>query len=695
MRDRTLLDNPSESDQWVRLIQPYLDCDRAAVKQIGVESETLKPWAQFLWFQQTAAYRIPQWMKSAGTEALQDAPAAYGIYEMMARCGGYLGVQRFGAHMALPALDQNIRNSLASVIDIPDSVLTEPGLRGILREEFIPKDKVFEAFSPLPRFAAKRLRKEAENDLESNLSWSALATLIEDEQFGMIANLLVDSANAVESSQAETVEDMLPLVEGHRYSAVIEAFQYDRFREFGEIIDTIGNLDLHDPRYNMGLLLRYYDRIQEAKGVPSSKRAKASRNFTMQGLLEKTRYANDSPSLMVANEFVRASPNHEIGVRWQIMTDKKPTVEKLNQWEKSLKEDPISFRLMGDRFKSLEDSENAVRCYKASMNLLPTYETARDLAAHYQSTDQLEEWEQVLLDYLETEDLGLEHAGVQRILANGLISQGRWRDAKHYAVMAAQTYQAISMEVASYVLEGLAEWDESQQWIKALSQSYPSSSGMDWYSWCRRTGRGDVESARELARRQFQVPAWKGSFPHVCYLIMEDELDQATTIYERIHRKKFTDSGALLLHDLYIEQGETKKAARTLDNAKEVIQERLVEWKREKSSSDSNEKDSIAPQKVVLDLVKLIESSDVDITEVERVAEQIESMNAVAQSYNYYFLARKLARSGEEDLAIQYWQKSLNAVHGNVYYATMSGTELCSRTVTSRDNDSSRDKDDL
>jgi hypothetical protein len=206
MEERRLLEQPGEADQWMRLIEPYLDCDRAAVKQVGADNESLEPLAKFLWFQLTAAYRIPQWIKSSGLEVLEDAPAAYGVYEMMARCGNYLGIQRYGANMAMHALTHNVRSSLESVIDIPPSVLAEPGLRGILRQDVLPRDFGIHRFSSVPKFAATRLRSEAAKDLQTNLSWSVLATLLEDEQFASIVNALIDSTNAVEHSQADVVE---------------------------------------------------------------------------------------------------------------------------------------------------------------------------------------------------------------------------------------------------------------------------------------------------------------------------------------------------------------------------------------------------------------------------------------------------------------------------------------------------------
>jgi len=696
MEERSLLEKPAESDQWMRLIEPYLDCDRAAVKQVGADNESLEPLAKFLWFQLTAAYRIPQWIKSSGLEVLEDAPAAYGVYEMMARCGGSLGVQRYGANMALPALSQNIRNSLETVIDIPGSVLAKPGLLGILREELLPKGLGFEIFSPVPKFAAIRLRKETAKDSETNLSWSALATLLEDEQFAQIVNMLVDSTNAVEHSNADLVKTLMPLVEGHRYADVIRSFQYDRNREFDKIIETVGELDLHDPRPNMGTLLKYHFRIQKAKGNRIEQGMMPTRNFTMQGLLEQITHAAKSPgSVMVANEFRKIVPNHELVVRWAILTDEKPTIEKLQEWEQKLRDDPISFRLIGQRFHALGDQENSVRCYERSMELLPTYKTASELAKHYQRTDQSEKWEQVLLDYLETEDLGLEHAGARRQLVDGLARQGRWQDAKHHAILAANTYQATSMIAASNVLEALAQWDESERWIQAVSQSYPSTSGYHWYYWCRRTGRGELEAARRLAIETFQTRRLKTSFAHACFLVMEGELDTAAEMFLRLQQKRRYDSQTLMLHDLYLQLGADEKGIQGLVSLKKRTRASVAREKWKNPEYGSSDDEPVPLNIVKLALINLIESDELEQAAITKLDRQIESIDGVQQSVHWYYLARHLARSEKETQAISYWKKSLNAIQGNMPFSTLSGWELSKRSGTSRADDSSRDESDL
>ena len=56
--------------------------------------------------------------------------------------------------------------------------------------------------------------------------------------------------------------------------------------------------------------------------------------------------------------------------------------------------------------------------------------------------------------------------------------------------------------------EGLKEWEQAELWQRRMTERYPNSSLFYWYCFCKRTGHGDTEAAREYveqslaARRQ-------------------------------------------------------------------------------------------------------------------------------------------------------------------------------------------------
>ena len=87
------------------------------------------------------------------------------------------------------------------------------------------------------------------------------------------------------------------------------------------------------------------------------------------------------------------------------------------------------------------------------------------------------------------------------------MKEGRWGEAKPHADAAAASWAAFGMECASACAEGLKEWDEAELWMKRLSERYPKNGWARWYLFCKRTGHGDLASARALAEEHVQEVA--------------------------------------------------------------------------------------------------------------------------------------------------------------------------------------------
>ena len=84
-------------------------------------------------------------------------------------------------------------------------------------------------------------------------------------------------------------------------------------------------------------------------------------------------------------------------------------------------------------------------------------------------------------------------------MANKLMSEGRFEEAKPYADAAAATWAAFGMVCASQCYEGLKDWAQAEQWSRLTSERYSRRNWAYWYTWCKRTGHGDVKAARAVA----------------------------------------------------------------------------------------------------------------------------------------------------------------------------------------------------
>lgn len=163
------------------------------------------------------------------------------------------------------------------------------------------------------------------------------------------------------------------------------------------------------------------------------------------------------------------------------------------------------------------------------------------LAAQYKKQGDPTRWKATLDDFLaKTEDHALDHAKVRVDIANALMAEGRFADARPYAAAAAQTYAGWAMACAQQCAEGQKEWEVAEGWARAASERYPETMGATWLSFCERTGKGDIAAARAQARAQAagligKPRASTDSLLHVAFVfVLAGDTKRAAEALERI-----------------------------------------------------------------------------------------------------------------------------------------------------------------
>ncbi|MHB8972267.1 MAG: tetratricopeptide repeat protein [Pirellulaceae bacterium] len=690
----------SASAAWTKLIKPYCMCDRAALKQVGEQDLAVKPWAAQLRFQLASSYQQPRWMYECANEVRDICPTAYGVYAHLVAHGSWLALTRSGAAWAPELFARCVPQSLLAIPGVPASiqqlVTAKEPQKGWFGRLFGGSD-ASELSAALPMSLAKKLREEAEQTVPADLSWSALAYLLEEEQFVQIVHTLDNARNATERPLADEVDATLPLIKGHRYAAFVDFQRFSARQDSPKMYDLLGTIRIQDPRMNMYSMIYTTLDILDAggKGIGRTAFENAQRNFTMPGMLEylsvftpaEYPFADESAKMFVTE--VRAiMPHSDYGTYLEIRWTKNPTPEQLKQWEGQLKEDPRGFNALADRYRAVGDVDSAIRCCEKSLVSSPTVAAATQLADLYLKRGDTDKWEQTLLDYLETEDLGLEHGSALQMLAVGFANRGLWRKAKPFAEEFGQTWSGSGLLLAGEICEGLAEWQESEHWMREVSESYPSGGAYNWYFWCRRTGRGDVEAARELATPFFAVYtsptreelAIKGAF-HLLNGDTRDGLDA----YRKALVVKPTFTCTFMVAQLARALGDEKMRSDVLD----AMQKSCLERAEEK---ESDEQKGMAAG---LAIIQLMKSGDASEERLARIDELLQAVEPTSRGAFAYCLGKELDDLGKKSEADKYWRRSLVVPRYDIPTSTLAGFELAKRHGTSRPDDDVLDEDDL
>jgi tetratricopeptide (TPR) repeat protein len=686
-------DSASKQAEWTKLIKPYASSNRAVVKQLGQDVHELKPWSTYLNFQLSCFARDSDSMYKVANDAGGVCPMAYGAFVEMAQHGQQLGVVRMGAHVAPAAFAHFMPITLGGVPGLPaeiQALLPSDATKAAELEKLANDPNPKDEFSAVPGLFAEKLRERSRTKAEGDLSWSALASLLEEELFVEEALYMHVAMNATEWSQQGEVDSLLPLVKKHRYASFIECFTLGNVRDPVRLFGYFGKMEVRDPRWNMYPMFGRIGYLKNERGeaIGSKLMAEASRGFTLPDEIEYLMPGGSSgiradldDAAASANEVSKIAPGSPVGVRALIQATKDPTLKDLETWEKDAADDSVSLTTVGREFFKAGREDDAIRCWEKAIEAQPnSLEATTELAACFRKQGDLKNWETTLVEFLKTESVGLEHSVAQQELALGFAHDGDWKKARPYALAAAQTYSERSLNVGSLIMEGLAEWDISEQMAHASATGYPTNEGAGWFIWCRRTGRGDVKSAEQLADQYFQLP-----HPHPTeeshmllglYQQLKGNLQAARDSYLQALAIKRTFTFTCLVAELSKEIKDEGTEAEVLAAMEKEVAQPVDKTVRTPEVDQAG--------LLLLDLVKNGNPTAERVSAIEDSLLKIDERHRPSAVAWCYFVGNALEAAVQEKEAEKFWRRALIDPDRQPLLATLAGAKLAAHSGTAR-----------
>ena len=689
---------------WFELVGPFCSFEREPLIDISARRASLRQLAERLSFEQHRAFGDDRWLLDSARRTMGVCPDEYGIYAALAVPGAPLGVGRMGAYYAPAALGHFLPQRLATLPELPEAVQND--IRAAAGEEQPaegqPADdrpgdpNTEDVFSIVPTYVAEDLQAATKaGDDTGEPSWAVLGDLIAEEQFVQAANYLQIATNATESSLAEDVAGVLPMIKGHRYARYVASYSVNMRRETARFYEVIGDLPLLDPRGNMqAMFYRTWRAPNEAgqnrRGYDAAYRAFFGRNLTYPGMFESYdrlrstfwSQIDRAGRRMFARDFQRISPNSPQALRLEISLAGEPTYEKVAEWEGAAGEDPQVFVTLGQAYRKLQHFEDAIRCFERSIELSPTKDAFVALADAHRAADQEDLWQPTLERFFEVESMGLEHAQVHSMIARDLMAKDKLDEAEPHATEAAQTWASWGLSLASEVYEGLGRWEESEQWMRENSTSYPTSSGDEWYFWCRRTGRGDADEARKLSIN-FYTADWiktslDGRARYLVFHLLEGDVqsafEEAQAAVDLATSQK-ADAPAMVYYRAHL-----ALIAHELKNS-EVERHSIAEIKR--LIDEHIRKDYVDFSVVIDGFCQVLEGKTLDGEALARIDEHLGNL-LDSRCNCEYFLGRAFDLHDKVELADKYWKRAVERGPYTRFNATLAGKYLSARYGTSR-----------
>ncbi len=692
---------------WGAIVRAYSHCDRAALRRIEQEQPAIKPWAVRLRFQLASLYQEPRWMAET-LPAIQDScPAAYGVYADLFEYGTHATLIRMGAVWGPMSFRRHVLPGLTRIPDLPESLrqevqslrarqLAARGLSADTPDDQVDLDDSSELFSPIPMMLAAALRVEGERALTGDLSWSVLAYLLEEEQFVQVAHYVADSQSGTETSLGDEIDTLLQLVQNHRYAAYISAYRYNVLYQLGMTGDALEGIVIRDPRMRMYHMFWTLWNVRSAKGeIGQLAFQHAPRNFTLPGLMEVLRPSmssdvppDESAARMFVTELRLIAPEADCGTALELRWTPHGTAEQRATWEGQIKEDPRAWRLLAKHYQDAGSLEDALRCCRRSLELAPAVTTTVQLANLYWQAGDRVQWEQTLLHFLEIEDLGYEHGAVQTVLARAYAQRGEWQKAKPLAESFAETWHSPGLLLAGDICEGLAQWQESEEWFRIVSREYPSSCGLWWYFWCRRTGRGDLASAQELAQRYIAIstsPSRENLTAQGVFALLEEDPATALESYRRVWSLQTEFADAFMIAQVARQLGNEDLRQEVLN----TMRTKCLEGGTRLADGDRS------VQAAGLAVLQLLATGEATEEQLKQIDELVGATDASTRSAFAYHVAQELVALGKAAAAQTYFRRAVLLSGPEYMYPTLAGAELVRLQGTSRPDDDLLDANDL
>jgi tetratricopeptide (TPR) repeat protein len=354
-------------------------------------------------------------------------------------------------------------------------------------------------------------------------SWGALAHLIRETRFVQVTRRVIFMKMTWAVPVDEYWADVQPFVAKHRYLPFLEIYVQppqeirEAFVKFANTVD-LSDLENHEPE-----LCSAIERHESARGEKHiGGYAFAHGDAVARDLGASVQTQDVNFKTAQAKVLLAVSPHSTLAQSILVYHRWDEVKDKADAWEQRAGDSPLLLDSLGSHFCQAKQYERGRLLLRRCLELSPQRSVFEEIAGSYKDQGDMEGWRKTLDEYLEKgEDLGLDHANIRVQIARYFMGQKRWKEAAPYAEAAASTWAGWAMECAVECYEAMGEWEKGAAWVQRLSERYSNNNWAWWYCYCKRTGHGDIASAREWTdaylesargRPDLANPTWTGYY---------------------------------------------------------------------------------------------------------------------------------------------------------------------------------------
>ncbi|WP_165070444.1 tetratricopeptide repeat protein [Paludisphaera rhizosphaerae] len=400
---------------------------------------------------------------------------------------------------------------------------------------------------------------------DGELDWGVLGLLAREFRFVQVERRLMFMTVKWSVPVDEYWEEVRPQVATHRLRSFLGtvAGQADETAEFRKLVANYDPTDILPTYLDFAMRLTRMGLMQEYSFLWSRAASHGGLNACD---ISRSIYDVAPQRLAYSKFLLEISPYNPYARALLLKYDWANSQAKLEQWKKDAGESPAFLQQLGKTFLEQKRFKDALPIWEKYIAVSADRYAYEQLAACYEGLGDEDRWLETLNTYLENpDDAGLGHARVQVKLANYYLKRNEPKLAKPYSDAAAETWAQWAMSCAAEVDERLGELDSAEVWLHRNAVRYPNS-WTNWYLFCHRTGRGDLDEARDFATAVIRGQGAANEPTLVAYVHwLEGDLDQAVRVLEPQNEAKPNGAFGVPLLLIYDQIGADAKRDALLD----------------------------------------------------------------------------------------------------------------------------------
>ena len=483
-RERAKAEN-KPNPAWAELLDAYASYD---IVRMTVEQGPLSPLAALLRLMAVEYPVMEDLTLLAARDVLALAPECYRAHDAMCRVGGVSN-----SHQATTAgpkiLASTLRQKLLALETLPEAV----------------KKRVENAEGGETSIS-KLLSQAGEPGADSGEpSWAVLGRLVRETQFVHVFRRLYFMHFAWCVPVDEFWASSVPSVADHPYRPYLETMVGDRQKAKQSLADLIDHLDVTNIELSAYTMLEAIFRSEHPNKLVSWTFAVRHLDYNAHDLCAAVEHSDGLARSTHAETLLKFSPRCAYAKATLIENYWERAKPHIAEWEQDANKSPAILAALARRYTELGKYDDAHRALVRYIRFSPDFWAYDQLAKNYKERGDLEHWQSTLEEFLaKTEDHGLSHARVNVQLANHFIELKQWEHATRFAEAAATSGAAWAMMCAERCAEGREDWTAAESYAQQVAQRYPEEGWANWFFFCKRTGHGDLQSARVFAEQHLQ-----------------------------------------------------------------------------------------------------------------------------------------------------------------------------------------------